>query len=80
MDIEVSVSIAEDVVLECIVPIHCEHWNNGENDPQEYDQESSFLVDRDFVEPEWFHVSFRDIALKQAEDIFTAQMDKYESD
>lgn len=78
LDIEVSIGIDGDEVLECTVPVCCEHWNNGENDPQEYDQESSFLVDRNFVEPEWFHVTFRDIALSIAEERFTTYMDKYE--
>lgn len=79
LDIEVSVSIAEDVVLECKVPIKCEFWTNGADDPTEHDEETSILVDRDFVEPEWFHVSFRDIALKQADALFFAKLDKYEN-
>ena len=78
LEIEVEVLIAEDIVLSCTVPVECYHWDNSEIDPERYDSETSYTVDKYFVEPEWFHVRFRDIAIASAEEQFKRDIYKYE--
>jgi len=80
LDIEVQVIISEDIVLTTDVPVECYLWTNEEIDPEKYDEEFYCRVEKSYVEPEWFHVRFRDIAIQMAEEQFLRDKDKYEQD
>lgn len=79
IEVEVSVGIGFDNVLECTVPIECEFWCEGDNDPQTQDESSAFLIEKSFCEPDWFHVRIRDCAIEQAKTEFFNNLDKYEN-
>lgn len=58
----------EDLIVD--VPVYCYSWDNDERDPTLHDYDYGCYIEEDWNAPEWWNVTFADIAKRRAMDIF----------